>query len=653
MSSRVGAPIETSTSSTPYYHSFKEGHWLGQLLVELTTKDSEIANLLRLNEGQHISKVLLQQLEKKQELINSYREFLESLISLVAQSVFLKNSELVTDRHDPHGIVRALSAKKCPKLNIFCRLVIEPSLTASTKPDTVTSQRYNGVPVNQLARFCDVAVLKFLDRVTEHTNPEVAQWALDYISNLLHSLLSSIVSHSSTGWYGAPSTRQKKTVSVNIPPSFLLPTPPTVVVVASPPPLDPETGQVRGGPTAFNFPLHSHLSAGEDARLSPHASGSFSESHRSESGDSLGSMVDRKSSPIDLALSPTWSNTSSPMLSPQHTRRGLTDGLSNAGGQGMLGARPRSPRLADLKLSQHPSIPEEEEEEGGKAMGASSVGKAETELKEGQRDKDVSRGEEEEGDDEGGKEGVDGGEDEVKAKPTASAQRVPEVDIKAELKLYINTEGRISLIAILQAIAHLPQSDVIWTERFGMNCFQLIQHCMDLGLAQTSKTDKSSSSQKRQRFQKQENTAFLAHGSEQPCQLHSRYVVHYAVHALIQCATNLLIGCSHDMQHTCWLAYKRVGTQNSLIHPRLLRQLNRIHCHSPQEFQRAMLSFSSTAPLLKILHFLHVVLEYCQMTSAEKVDSLLLSIASSVFRALVDRLAQLDLSKPSLQKVSI
>ena len=40
------------------------------------------------------------------------------------------------------------------------------------------------------------------------------------------------------------------------------------------------------------------------------------------------------------------------------------------------------------------------------------------------------------------------------------------------------------------------------------------------------------------------------------------------------------------------------------------------------------------------------------MTSAEKVDSLLLLVVSSVFRALVDRLAQLDLSKPSLQEVS-
>ena len=631
-SSRLGAVTESSTSSTPYYHSFKESHWLGQLLAELVTKDSEISNLLRLNKGQHVSKVLLQQLDKKQELISSYREFLESVVSLVAQSVFLKNPELLKSGHDPQGIVHALAGKKCPDLNIFRRLVIEPSLSANTKPDTMTSERYHGVPVNQLARFCDVAVLKFLDGVNEHTKPQAVLWAIDYISDLLNSLLSSIANHNSLGWYGAPTTRQKKTFSVNIPPSFLQPPPPTVVVVASPPPLDPETGQSRvGGATAsFNFPPQPNLSGEEEAFLSAHF---FSDRYRSESGDSLGSG-ERKGSP---AVSPTWSNGSSPMVSPQHTMRNLGDGLSDGGGMGMLGGgyRPRSPRLADLKATQPPSIPEEEEEDGSSARTeATGAGEAPHVS-----DSDSGAGGEEE----------EGEGEQVRSKRTAS---IPNVDIQSELKYYINAEGRISLIAILQAIAHLPQSDVIWTERLGMNCFQLIQHCMDLGLTQTSKTGESSSSQKRRRFQKQENTAFLAHGKEQPCQLHSRYIVHYAVHALIQCATNLLVGCSHDSQQTCWLAYKHVGTQNNLIHPRLLRQLNRIHCHSPQEFQRVILHFASTAPLQKVLHFLHVVLEYCQLTSAEKVDSILLSIVSSVLRALVDRLARLDLTKPSLQQVS-
>lgn len=647
-SSRVAAPSESSTSSTPYYHSFKEGRWLGKLLAELTTKDSEIANLLRLNQGQHISKVLLQQLEQKQELINTYREFLESLVSLVVQSMFLKSPDLVSGGHDPQGVVQALVEKKCPSVTIFRRLVIEPSLAASTTPDSVSAQRYNGVPVNQLARFCDIAVLRFLSGANEHTKPYAVLWAIDYISGLLYCLISSIANHSSVGWYGAPCTRQKKTVSVNIPPPFLQSTPPTVVVVGvtSPPPLDPETGQPRihSGASGFHFPPHSHISGDEDPRLSPHSS---SDSHRS---DAVGG--ERRLSPFDLNISPTWSGNSSPMLSPQHPWGGVGEGAPSDGG-GVISFRPRSPRLTELKLSQ-PSIPEEEEEDGERPQLEATNGndtKSETDNISEPRNSESEEADED-------KEKENDGEEEVKCKQGAPVNTVPEVDIRAELKLYITAEGRISLIAILQALAHLPQSDMIWTERLGMNCFQLIQHCMDLGLSAAAKAEKSSSatsssSLKRQRFQKQQNSAFLAHGKERPCQVYSRHVVHYAVHALIQCATNLLIGCSHDTHRTCWLAYKRLGSQNSLIHPRLVRQLNRIHCHSPQQFQRVMLHFAAAAPLRKVLHFLHVVLEYCQVTSAEKVDSLLLSIVSSVLRPLVDRLAQLDLSKPSLQGVSL
>ena len=354
-----------------------------------------------------------------------------------------------------------------------------------------------------------------------------------------------------------------------------------------------------------------------------------------------------RSSLIDFAISPTWSGGSSPIPSPQ--RRGSGgENLSDVG-VGMLGrdlhvhmpgVRPRTPRLADLRASQPQSIPEEEEED-----------RKETKpRKVAERDKETTHASAEpmfsmeSSENDGSEE-----EEEVREKPVSALQSV---DIKAELTSLINAEGRISLVAILQAISRLPQSDDIWTERLGMNCFQLIQHCMDLGLAQSTKKEESPS-QKRRRFQKQENVAFRTHGQDQPCQIHSKYVVHYAVHALIQCATNLLVGCSHDPQQTCRLAYRHVLSQNNLIHPRLLRHLNRIHCHSPQEFQRVMMDFAAVAPLRKLLHFLHVVLEYCQPASPDKVDSLLLSIVASVLRTLVDRLTHLDLSKPSLQEVSV
>ena len=635
---------KSSKSSTPYYHSFQEAHWLTQILAELLRKDSELLNLLRSNRTQHVPKVLahFEETDEKQALISSYQEFLNFVVCLIAESVFLEKPELVSESRDPQGIVKALSGKKCPDLSIFCRLVLQPSQIASAKPDAVCSEKFNGIPVNQLARFCDVAVLDFLNRTNEHTKPHAVLWAINYVSDLLHSLIYSIANHSSPGWYGAPTTRQKKTVSVNVPPAFLQAPPPMVVVVGSPPPLDPETGQSRvqsGSASSFPFPPQDEPR--HSPQLSPtgnlfHDQGS----HHSESGDS--SPGSRKPSPVDLTISPTWSANSSPMLSPQLSRKSTGhagDSWSNVGGAtGMLGSglRPRSPRLAELKLNKPQSIPEEEEEEDQVATTAIVERRVPT----------TEEGEEEEGEDEGG-------EEEMKAKPLDDQQTAPSIDIKAELKTCMNAEGRISLIAILQAIAQLSQSDIIWTERFGMNCFQLIQHCMDLGLTQAAKSDEStSSSQKRRRFQKQENVAFRTHGQERPCHAHSKYVVHYAVHALIQCATNLLIGCSHDGQQTCWLAYKRVSTQNNLIHPRLLRHLNRIHCHSPQEFQQVMMHFASAAPLRKILNFLHVVLEYCQQASADNVDSLMLSITASVLRTLIDRLARLNLSKPSLQEVS-
>ena len=650
---------ESSTSTTPYYHSLKEGHFLAQLLAELIMKDSELDNLLRANEAEHhVSKVFSQQFgrkDQKQGLIDTYRGFLDSVVSLIAHSVFLENPGLLTEQRDPHRMVESICRKKCPELSIFRRVVTEPSLVASSKPDSISSDKLGGVPVNQLARFCDVAVLRFLSRVNENTKPQAVLWAVEYMSDLLHSLTSSIAGHASSGWYGAPSTRQKKTVSVNHPPPHFQAPPPTVVVVGSPPPpLDPETGQSRiqsrapsssvaapGLASPFQFPPQF---LDESPRLSPQSARGSGNSlleltshHHSESGDSSGSGGgDRRLSPSDLAVSPTWSNTSSPMLSPQDPRRGGEGVMwSEVGGAGGAGIRPRSPRLAELKLTQPQSIPEEEEEEDTERGSPPSQ-----------------------------REGEGEGEEEVRAKPTASSlqQTVPDLDVKAELSRFVNAEGRISLVAILQAIARLPQSDDMWTRQFGMQCFQLIQHCMDLGLTQTAKSNESSSSssssQKRRRYQKQENTAFFGRNSggsskELPCQQYSKVIVHYAVHALVQCATNLLVGCSHDIHQTCWLSYKRVGTQNNLIHPRLLRQLNRIHCHSPGEFQRAMVHVASSAPLHRLLHFLHVVLEYCQPVSPDNIDPLLLSIVASILRTLVDRLGQMDLSKPSLQEVHI
>lgn len=635
---------ESSTSSTPYYHSFTESHWLAQWLAELVRKDSELQNLLKSNRAQHVSKVFaqFQGEEQKQAVITSYRDFLTSLVSLIAESVFLENPGLVKEVHDPHGFVKTLCGKKCPELNIFRRLVIQPAFIAATTPDSTCTDVYNGIPVNQLARFCDVAVLNFLNGANQYTQPNAVLWAIDYISNLLKSLHSSIAVHNSPGWYGTPATRQKKTVSITAPPTL-----PPMIVVGSPPVLDPETGQPRVSSGASRFPFPS---IPDEPRLSPQSVRSSNPvtelGHNTESGaasiSSLGetSISERRASPIDHMISPTSSGGNSPRLSPQHRESDVMLGMEL---HTPSFSRPRSPRLAELRLNKPQSIPEEAEEESQEVKRALESKEGEGSVHPCENANTVLSPESSDSDDV-----------QVQSKPSSLIldKTVPDFDIKTELRLFINAEGRISLIAILQAIASLPQSDVIWTEKLGMNCFQLIQHCMDLGLMQSTKVEETSAL-KRRRFQKQENTAFHIHGQERPCHIHSKYVVFYAVHALIQCATNLLVGCSHDPQESCRLGYKRVLNQNSQIHPRLRRHLNRIHCHSPLEFQRVMMHFASTAPLRKFLHFLHVVLEFCQPAPADNVDSLLLSITSSILRPLVDRLTQLDLSKPSLYEVSV
>lgn len=636
---------ESSTSSTPYYHSFTESHWLAQWLAELVRKDSELQNLLKSNRAQHVSKVFaqFQGEEQKQAVITSYRDFLTSLVSLIAESVFLENPGLVKEMHDPQGFVKTLCGKRCPELNIFRRLVIQPAFIAATTPDSTCTDVHDGIPVNQLARFCDVAILNFLNGANQYTQPHAVLWAIDYISNLLKSLQSSIAFHNSPGWYGTPASRQKKTVSITAPPTL-----PPMIVVGSPPMLDPETGQPRvlSGASRFPFP-----SSPDEPRFSPQSTRSSNPVTELEQNTEIGaasisslretSVSERRSSPIDRVISPTSSGGNSPRLSPQQQRESDVMLRRELHTPSFSQPRsPRSPRLAELKLNKPQSIPEEAEEESKEVKRAVE---GEGSVHPCENSNTVLSPESSDGDDV-----------QVQSKPSSLIldKTVPDFDIKTELKLFINAEGRISLIAILQAIASLPQSDVIWTEKLGMNCFQLIQHCMDLGLMQSTKVEETSAL-KRRRFQKQENTAFHIHGQERPCHIHSKYVVFYAVHALIQCATNLLVGCSHGTQENCRLGYKRVLNQNSQIHPRLRRHLNRIHCHSPLEFQRVMMHFASTAPLRKFLHFLHVVLEFCQPAPADNVDSLLLSITSSVLRPLVDRLAQLDLTKPSLEEVSV
>ena len=674
----------SSESDTPYYHSFQKAKSLRQLLTELQRKDSELSNLLRIPGKRHGPKFMDQGWEGvlgKQALISAYQSFVGSLVSLIAQSVFLEHPEKLSEEDDPRGVVRALDKKICPSMNIFCRVVTDPATVASVFPEDDSSKVIKGIPVNQLARFCDVSVLRFLSQANEHTKPHSILWAIDYIIHLLNSLTNSLSKHSTLGWYGAPSTRKKKVTSIGavhhsgFPAP--IPAPPTVVVVGSPPDhssqLDPVTGQpsLQGDHTQFQFPPSGSLDQSSHLTVGAHGSGSrlaadfegrdrqFPPSNLLLEGHSEGARS--SPSPTEF-ISPSWSSGSSPLTSLRHREEGSEEHEgpepvvreSNLMPPSHLHLEaPRSPRLAEFRVSTPQSIPEEDEEE--EEEGEREGGRGERRKGEGgqwrQRGPtpvhgsfdNTGREEEEEEEEEG---------EEVRMKPLGPSQdEIPNVDVRKELEVLMNAEGRVSLIAILQAIVHLPQSEDIWTEKLGTHCFTLIQLCMELGLTQRSRGDESMT-MKRRRFQKQENIAFRTHGQEHPSRIHSKYIVHYAVHALIQCGTNLMVGCTHDSDQVCCLSYKRLATQKEGIHSKLLRHLRRIHLHSPQDFQQVMMNFASAASIRRLFQFLHVVLQYCQQAPTDNVDTLLLSIVSSILRIVVDRLAQLDLSKPALWSVS-
>ena len=650
---------------TLYYLSFKNPNSLGELLNELNRKDSELSNLLRTRQARHVPKLVDQGFEGvlgKKALVSAYQDFVGSLISLIVQSVFLENPEkLDAGVNDARAVVRHLSQKNCPVVDIFRRLVVDPITVASTCPEDASPKEIRGIPTNQLARFCDVSILRFLSRANEQTSPRSILWAIDYIINLLSSLDQSLSMHSTAGWYGAPSTRKKKKVTSGRPPPFPIPShvPPTVVIVSSPSlsnVLDPVTGQPSIKEEVS--PLHFQFPGSDNDGTSPQQSpGTLtSRNMRAPNADSNrfglppSTLLLQRSPELARTVSPTntlspASSSSSPINVPVSRREEWME-ENDAMRSGNLippgGHSPRSPRLAEMRTGTPQSIPEEDEE-GGEERGAEG-GEEGTWRGEngsyGSFDSARGRGEEE------------GEGEEVKLKELdSSADSVPNVDLKKELETLCNAEGRISLVAILQAISNLPQSADIWTERLGNKCFTLIQYCMDLGLTQASRGDESVSTRRR-KFQRQENVAFHTHDHEHPSRLHSRYIVHYATYALIHCAVNLMVGCTHESESTCILFHRRLITQKDATHSKLLRHLKRIHLHSPQDFHQVMMNFASVSTFRKIFQFLHIVLQYCHKPPADNVDTLMLSIVSSVLRVVVDRLTQLDLLKPSLQNVS-
>lgn len=299
-------PLVYHPPKVHYHQCFKELDHLRELLNELNDRSDDLTSLLESEESEGArgvttassgevtaaSSSLDDSYSERRDgvenaesavqpaSVRSYQEFVDMFVSLFLHSDFISFLGGVSADIDPFSIISSLVNKTCPEMLIFRRVCVCPKYIASQIPDSPDINVYRNIPVNQLARFCDVAVLRFLSTVTEHTSRESVIWALEYLHNLLDSLHASLSKLNSYGWYGAPPLRTRKGTAMgrqsityaptaaqlqsmtsgvfSAPPVVIVGTPPispshTLSTTPSPEPsfgqysasfLDPETGQV-------------------------------------------------------------------------------------------------------------------------------------------------------------------------------------------------------------------------------------------------------------------------------------------------------------------------------------------------------------------------------------------------------------------------
>ena len=220
----------------------------------------------------------------------------------------------------------------------------------------------------------------------------------------------------------------------------------------------------------------------------------------------------------------------------------------------------------------------------------------------------------------------------------------------------VTAEGRISLLALLQAITHLPSSlHDLWLEGSWdacQKCFQLIQFCMDFGLD----TPQPASQQRYATYTAHDETS-SASNLERPAKTYSRLVLQHSLLALIHCAKSMYTGCFSD---GCRLSIYNLNNSHGAgqILNKMTHQLERLYSNSSLHFRAVAMSFARHAPCRQVFHFLHVILQYCPKgpgkdpldPSLSKRDPLIV-LTAAMLRIMVDRLNELDLTEPSIQQV--
>lgn len=131
--------------------------------------------------------------------LSSAQDLVESILTMFASTSELHTSERDTTlteslgRPKPsHVVVEALKSHRCPSASVFKRIACE--------------DRVGNVPSDQLATLCDVAVVRLLCRCSnaaaDGSGYGALTWALEYVKQMLGSLIEGPLQRTRTGWYG-------------------------------------------------------------------------------------------------------------------------------------------------------------------------------------------------------------------------------------------------------------------------------------------------------------------------------------------------------------------------------------------------------------------------------------------------------------------
>ena len=652
----------------------------------------------------------------KSDSLFYYQEHLDAFVGLyIHTKAFVgrsnKGKELPPILHD---VFSSLGKQKCPNMPLFSRLAINPAYIASDDPESrelLTTESFC-LPVAQMARMCDVAILRFLSSVTDKTNPDSIVWALDYLTEMTKHLEASLRAQSETGWCGIRFRKRKDTIrrSVIEAPKLALDGRPLVVgfgAPQSPTPGAPILGPDGESPfsripsillsedTGSNSPspvMRTRRSSRDETTNAPpffppgqmtsqprQRRSSRDETPRRRSSVTAPPSVaglevpQRRSStgtnPFALSGPPSSRKSSVvrsgsplPMIGtiveeePTNRPSNLSLGVETKSNS----LRPSSPNFIPGSASPNtlfrtpsPSITDFE----GTLLDSLSTSEPVKILQTSDSDDDDDDDDEEE---------------RRSASPIASAafrtartaSPSPSVSslkyltpeqLKKEVSSLVTAEGRISLLALLQAISRLPSTlRDLWTEGSWdacQKCFQLIQFCMDFGL------DTSQQIMQQRRGAYNNPSSDSVSNLERPSKIYSRLVLQHSLLALIHCAKSMYTGCFSD---GCRLSMYTINNSRggSQILNKMTHQLERLYSNSSLHFREVAMSFARQAPCRQVFHFLHVILQYCPKgpgrdpldPSLSKRDPLIV-LTAAMLRILVDRLNELDLTEQSIQQV--